>query len=96
MHMCFYIRPMVKESLLGKENKITKHNHAVYCSAMRTSNIHLCFKILHFNDLLDMSVSLLLHFLPVLSLETSVCSILIVCPVFWGHDKYEYVVFFYF
>ena len=34
--------------------------------------------------LLDMSFSLLLHFLPVLSLETSVCSILKFCPVFLG------------
>ena len=38
----------------------------------------------HFIDLLDMSLSLLLHFLPVLSLETSVCSVLKFGPVFSG------------
>ena len=32
-----------------------------------------------YTDLLDMSFSLLLHFLPVLSLETNVCSILKFC-----------------
>ena len=29
-------------------------------------------------------VSFIVHFLPVLSLETNVCSILIFCPVFLG------------
>ena len=38
----------------------------------------------HFTDLLDMPFSLLLHFLSVLSLETSVCSILKLYPVFLG------------
>ena len=38
----------------------------------------------HFTDLLDMSFSLLLQFLPMLSLETSVYSILKFCPVFLG------------
>ena len=36
-----------------------------------------------------MSFSLLLYFLSVLSLETSVCSILKFCPVFWGHNEYK-------
>ena len=40
--------------------------------------------LLHFTDLLDMLFSLLPHFLPVLSLETSVCSVLKFCPVFLG------------
>ena len=40
--------------------------------------------VAHFTDLLDMSFSLLLHFLPVLSLETSVRSILKFYPVFLG------------
>ena len=50
------------------------------------NSIHsLIIRILsHFTDLLDMSFSLLLHFLPVLSLETSVCSILKFCSVFLG------------
>ena len=34
--------------------------------------------------LLDMSFSLSLHFLPVLSLQTSVCSTLMFYPVFLG------------
>ena len=33
-------------------------------------------RLLHFNDLLDMSFSLSLHFLPVLNLQASVCSTL--------------------
>ena len=49
---------------------------------------YICLYLLqilsHFTDLLDMSFSLLLHFLPVLSLETSVCSILKFYPVFLG------------
>ena len=35
-------------------------------------------------SLLDISFTLLLHFLALLSLETSVCSILKFCPVFLG------------
>ena len=38
----------------------------------------------HFTNLLGMSFSLLLHFLAVLSLETSVCSFLKLCSVFLG------------
>ena len=38
----------------------------------------------HFTNLLDMSFSLSLHFLPVLSLETSVCTTLKFYPVFLG------------
>ena len=38
----------------------------------------------HFTDLLDNLFSLSLHFLPVLSLETSVCSSLKFYPVFLG------------
>ena len=38
----------------------------------------------HFTDLLGMSFSLLLHFLPVLSLETNVCSILKFYPAVSG------------
>ena len=38
----------------------------------------------HFTDLLDMSFSLSLHFLPVLSLETSVCLTLKFYPAFLG------------
>ena len=47
-------------------------------------DIHLLILLSHFTDLLDMSFSLLLHFLLVLSLETSVCSILKFYPVFLG------------
>ena len=38
-----------------------------------------------------MLFSLSLHFLPVLSLQTSVCSTLGFCPVFWGHNEYKIV-----
>ena len=38
----------------------------------------------HFTDLMDMSFSLLFHFLLVLSLETSVCLVLKFYPVFLG------------
>ena len=38
-----------------------------------------------------MSFSLSLHFLPVLSLQTSVCSTLKFYPVFWGHNEYKIV-----
>ena len=38
----------------------------------------------HFTDLLDTSFSLSLHFLPVLSLGTSVCTTLKFYPVFLG------------
>ena len=43
------------------------------------NSIHLLIittDLAHFTDLLDMSFSSLLHFLPVLSLETSACSVL--------------------
>ena len=40
--------------------------------------------MLHVTDLLDISFSLFLQFWPVLSLETSVCSILKFCPVSSG------------
>ena len=49
----------------------------------------------HFTDLLVMSFSLSLHFLPVLSLQTSVCSTLKFYPVFCGHNEYK-IIFFYF
>ena len=51
------------------------------------NSIHLLIittDLSRFTDLLDMSFSLLLHFLPVLSLETSVCSILKFYPVLQG------------
>ena len=38
-----------------------------------------------------MSFSLSLHFLPVLGLETSVCSVLKFYPVFWGYNEYNMV-----
>ena len=38
-----------------------------------------------------MSFSLSLHFLPVLSLQTSVCSTLKFYPVFWSHNEYKIV-----
>ena len=48
------------------------------------NSIHLLMILSYFTDLLDMSFSLSLHFLPVLGLETSVCSILKFYPVFLG------------
>ena len=45
----------------------------------------------HFTDLLDMPFSLSLHFLPVLSLETSVCSTLKFVLFLWGHNEYKIV-----
>ena len=46
------------------------------------NSIHLLIITGDFVDLLDMLFSLLLHFLPVLSLKTSVCSYLKFYPVF--------------
>ena len=43
----------------------------------------------HFANLLDLSFSLLLNFLPVLGLETSVCSCFVL--FFWGHIEYKMV-----
>ena len=51
------------------------------------NSIHLLIittDLLHFTDLLDMSFSLSLHFLPVSSLETSVCLTLKFYPAFLG------------
>ena len=54
--------------------------------------IHLSNNYYRFcRNLLDMSFSLLLHLLPVLSLETSVCSSLKFCPVFLGSYEYKIV-----
>ena len=47
----------------------------------------------YYTNLLDMSFSLLLHFLPVLYLETSVSSILKFCPVLCGRNDYKIVFF---
>ena len=46
-----------------------------------------------YTDLLDMSFSLSRDFLPVLSLETSVCLTLKFILFFWGHNEYKIVFF---
>ena len=48
------------------------------------NSIHLLIITVDFVDLLDMSFSLLLNFMSVLSLDTTVCSILKFCPVLLG------------
>ena len=67
---------------------LTQLEHLVALSADPVSHnsiqLLITTDLLHFTNLLDMSFSLLLHFLPVLSLETSVCFILKFCPAFLG------------
>ena len=62
--------------------------------SVENNSIHLLINTTDFDalfDLLDMSFSLLLHFLPMLSLETNVCSILRFDLFFWGHVEYKIV-----
>ena len=71
------------------DNILLNPEYLVVLSASPIS--HKSIHLSRFPNLLDMSLSLLLHFLPVLSLETSVCSILKFYPFFWDHVEHKIV-----